>query len=94
MLNHSCLSPASSSVTQDGGAFISINDEPKSYVLKKNDGTVIDGPTIPTVQGKSMQRVVPVLDAGEEEVDQPRREVAGAVREGGGYFVADAILEE
>jgi acyl-CoA dehydrogenase family protein 9 len=35
-----------------------------------------------------------MLDSREEEVDQTRREVAGSVREGGGYFVTDAILEE
>jgi alkylation response protein AidB-like acyl-CoA dehydrogenase len=35
-----------------------------------------------------------MLDAREEEVDQTRREVASEVREGGGYFVTDAILEE
>ena len=35
-----------------------------------------------------------MLDAREEETDQLRREVAGSVREGGGYFVTDAILEE
>jgi alkylation response protein AidB-like acyl-CoA dehydrogenase len=35
-----------------------------------------------------------MLDAREEEVDQTRREVAAAVREGEGYFVTDAILEE
>ncbi|HST07285.1 MAG TPA: acyl-CoA dehydrogenase family protein [Gemmatimonadaceae bacterium] len=35
-----------------------------------------------------------MLDAREEEVDQTRREVAAAVREGRGYFVEDAILEE
>ena len=35
-----------------------------------------------------------MLDAREEEVDQTRREVAESVREGGGYFVSDAILEE
>jgi alkylation response protein AidB-like acyl-CoA dehydrogenase len=35
-----------------------------------------------------------MLDAREEEVDQTRREVADSVREGGGYFVTDAILEE
>jgi acyl-CoA dehydrogenase family protein 9 len=35
-----------------------------------------------------------MLDAREEEVDETRREVAASVREGGGYFVTDAILEE
>ena len=34
-----------------------------------------------------------MLDAKEEEVDETRREVAASVREGGGYFVRDAILE-
>jgi hypothetical protein len=35
-----------------------------------------------------------MLDAKEEEVDQVRRSVAESVREGGGYFVTDAILED
>ncbi len=35
-----------------------------------------------------------MLDSKEEEVDQTRRSVADAVREAGGYFVRDAILEE
>jgi hypothetical protein len=35
-----------------------------------------------------------MLDSKEEEVDETRRSVAGAVREAGGYFVKDAILEE
>jgi alkylation response protein AidB-like acyl-CoA dehydrogenase len=35
-----------------------------------------------------------MLDAREEEVDEVRRDVAGSVREGKGYFVVDAILEE
>jgi acyl-CoA dehydrogenase family protein 9 len=35
-----------------------------------------------------------VLDSREEEVDNTRREVAGFVRSGKGYFVSDAILEE
>lgn len=35
-----------------------------------------------------------MLDSREEDVDQVRRDVATAVREGGGYFVSDAILEE
>jgi len=35
-----------------------------------------------------------MLDSREEDVDQIRRDVAGSVREGGGYFVTDAILEE
>lgn len=34
------------------------------------------------------------LDAGEEDVDDRRRGVAAAVREAGGYFVRDAILDE
>lgn len=34
-----------------------------------------------------------MLDAREEEMDQVRGEVAGSVREGGGYFVTDAIME-
>ena len=35
-----------------------------------------------------------MLDSREEEVDETRRAVADAVREGKGYFVTDAILEE
>jgi acyl-CoA dehydrogenase family protein 9 len=35
-----------------------------------------------------------MLDSKEEEVDQVRRSVAAAVREGEGYFVTDAILQE
>jgi hypothetical protein len=35
-----------------------------------------------------------MLDSKEEEVDETRRSVAAAVREGKGYFVADAILED
>lgn len=35
-----------------------------------------------------------MLDGREEEVDDTRRSVAAAVREGGGYFVRDAILED
>jgi acyl-CoA dehydrogenase family protein 9 len=35
-----------------------------------------------------------MLDSREEEVDDIRRAVAQSVREGGGYFVTDAILEE
>jgi hypothetical protein len=35
-----------------------------------------------------------MLDSREEQVDETRRAVAGAVRDGGGYFVKDAILEE
>jgi acyl-CoA dehydrogenase family protein 9 len=35
-----------------------------------------------------------MLDSREEEVDNTRRGVAGFVREGKGYFVTDAILEE
>jgi len=35
-----------------------------------------------------------MLDSKEEEVDETRRSVAAAVREGRGYFVADAILED
>jgi acyl-CoA dehydrogenase family protein 9 len=35
-----------------------------------------------------------MLDSREEEVDNTRRGVAGLVREGKGYFVTDAILEE
>ncbi|MFL5563471.1 MAG: acyl-CoA dehydrogenase family protein [Gemmatimonadaceae bacterium] len=35
-----------------------------------------------------------MLDNREEEVDETRRSVARAVREGKGYFVTDAILEE
>lgn len=35
-----------------------------------------------------------MLDAREEEMDQVRGEVAGSVRDGGGYFVTDAILED
>ena len=35
-----------------------------------------------------------MLDSREEQVDETRRSVAAAVREGGGYFVTDAILEE
>jgi acyl-CoA dehydrogenase family protein 9 len=35
-----------------------------------------------------------MLDSKEEEVDETRRSVAAAVRESGGYFVRDAILEE
>jgi alkylation response protein AidB-like acyl-CoA dehydrogenase len=35
-----------------------------------------------------------VLDSREEEVDNTRRGIAGFVREGKGYFVTDAILEE
>ena len=34
------------------------------------------------------------LDAGEEDVDDRRRAVAAATREAGGYFVADAILDD
>ena len=34
------------------------------------------------------------LDAREEEVDDRRRAVAAKVREAGGYFVTDAVLEE
>src|SRR5690606_40922735 len=34
------------------------------------------------------------LDAREEEVDDRRREVATAVREARGYWVADSILDE
>jgi alkylation response protein AidB-like acyl-CoA dehydrogenase len=35
-----------------------------------------------------------LLDSREENVDDGRRRIAGAVREGKGYFVTDAILEE
>jgi len=35
-----------------------------------------------------------MLDSREENVDDGRRRIAGAVREGKGYFVTDAILEE
>jgi alkylation response protein AidB-like acyl-CoA dehydrogenase len=35
-----------------------------------------------------------MLDSREEEVDNTRRGVAGFVREGKGYFVSDAIMEE
>lgn len=35
-----------------------------------------------------------VLDSREEEVDNTRRGIAGFVRDGKGYFVTDAILEE
>jgi len=35
-----------------------------------------------------------MLDSREEEVDNTRRGVAGFVREGKGYFVTDAILDE
>jgi alkylation response protein AidB-like acyl-CoA dehydrogenase len=35
-----------------------------------------------------------MLDSRQEDVDETRKSVAAAVREGGGYFVADAILEE
>jgi acyl-CoA dehydrogenase family protein 9 len=34
-----------------------------------------------------------VLDSREEELDNTRREIAGFVRDGDGYFVTDAILE-
>ena len=34
------------------------------------------------------------LDSREDEVDDGLRLVAGSVRDAGGYFVADAILEE
>jgi acyl-CoA dehydrogenase family protein 9 len=34
------------------------------------------------------------LDGREEEVDENRRGIAAAVRDGKGYFVTDAILEE
>ena len=34
------------------------------------------------------------LDAKEEEVDATRRAIAAAVREAGGYYVSDAILDE
>jgi len=44
--------------------------------------------------GKRFRRNRNMLDAKEEEVDQVRRSVAGSVREGGGYFVTDAILED
>jgi hypothetical protein len=76
--------PAGTVYKDTGGAFISINDEPKSYVLKKNDGTVIDGPTIPTVQGKSMQRVVPVLDADQEDAWVQGEDEPGSATPGGG----------
>ena len=35
-----------------------------------------------------------MIDSREEQVDETRRSVAGAVRESGGYFVRDAILED
>jgi acyl-CoA dehydrogenase family protein 9 len=35
-----------------------------------------------------------LLDSREEDVDDGRRRIAGAVRESNGYFVTDAILEE
>ncbi|HMG96044.1 MAG TPA: hypothetical protein VK565_07060, partial [Gemmatimonadaceae bacterium] len=35
-----------------------------------------------------------LLDSREENVDDGRRRIAGAVRERKGYFVTDAILEE
>ncbi|HEX9309798.1 MAG TPA: hypothetical protein VF887_03205, partial [Gemmatimonadaceae bacterium] len=35
-----------------------------------------------------------LLDARADEVDDRRRSVASSVREGKGYFVSDAILEE
>jgi alkylation response protein AidB-like acyl-CoA dehydrogenase len=35
-----------------------------------------------------------LLDSREENVDDGRRRIAGAVRDGKGYFVTDAILEE
>lgn len=44
--------------------------------------------------GKRFRRNRNMLDAKEEEVDQLRREVAASVRDAGGYFVADAILED
>jgi len=34
-----------------------------------------------------------MLDSREEDVDDTRRSVAGAIREEKGYFVKDAILE-
>lgn len=44
--------------------------------------------------GKRFRRNRNMLDAKEEDVDELRRSVAGAVRQGGGYFVTDAILED
>jgi alkylation response protein AidB-like acyl-CoA dehydrogenase len=44
--------------------------------------------------GRRFRRNRNMLDAREEEVDQTRRDVAVSVREGKGYFVTDAILEE
>jgi len=44
--------------------------------------------------GRRFRRNRNMLDSKEEEVDETRRSVAGAVREGKGYFVTDAILDE
>ena len=44
--------------------------------------------------GRRFRRNRNMLDSKEEEVDETRRSVAGAIREGKGYFVTDAILEE
>lgn len=44
--------------------------------------------------GRRFRTTRNMLDSRQEEVDETRRSVAAAVREGKGYFVRDAILEE
>ena len=44
--------------------------------------------------GRRFRRNRNMLDSKEEDVDETRRSVAASVREGRGYFVTDAILEE
>jgi len=44
--------------------------------------------------GKRFRRNRNTLDSKEEDVDDLRRSVAASVRDGGGYFVEDAILED
>lgn len=44
--------------------------------------------------GRRFRTTRNMLDSRQEEVDETRRSVAAAVRQGKGYFVRDAILEE
>jgi hypothetical protein len=73
----------------DGNDFQSLNDEGKTFELRQPNGTVIDGPTIPHVQAKSIQRVVPVLDAELDDAwvtgeDEPGAATPGAGQAAGG----------
>ena len=46
-------------------AFLTINTDTRTYTLKNSAGTVVDGPSVVTQNGKTLQRNVPVGPAGE-----------------------------